>query len=41
MLAASNDDDDDDAVEASDFKAGEASECSDALGRKGEGESTW
>ena len=40
MLAASNKDDDD-TVEASDFKAGEASECSDVLGRKGEGESTW
>ena len=41
VLAASNDDDDYDTVEASAFKAGEAGECSDVLGKNGEGESAW
>ena len=41
VLAASDDDDDYDTVEGSAFKTGEAVECSDVLGRKGEGESAW
>ena len=41
VLAASDDDDDHDTVEASAFKAGEAGECSDVLGKKGEEESAW
>ena len=39
VLAASDDDDDYDTVEASAFKAGETGDCSDVLGKKGEGES--
>ena len=41
VLAASDDNVVDDTVEASAFKVGEAGECSDVLGRKGEGESAW
>ena len=41
VLAALDDDNDDDTVETATFKAGEAGECSDVLGRKGEEESVW
>ena len=41
VLAVSNDDGDDGTVQASAFKAEEAGECSDVLGRTGEGESAW
>ena len=36
-MLAWDDDDDYDRVEASAFKAGETGECSDVLGKKGEG----
>ena len=41
MLVVSNEDDDDGMVEVSAFKAREAGEYSDVLGRKREGESAW
>ena len=41
MLVVSNDDGDDGTVQASAFNAEEAGECSDGLGRIGEGESAW
>ena len=41
MLAVSDDDHPYDTVEASALKAGEAGECNDVLGRKGEGETAW
>ena len=41
VLAASDDDDDNGTVEATAFKAGEAGECNDVLGRNEEGKSAW